>query len=244
MPKHTIASKHLGQNVNWTRWGEIGVPVLFFPTAAADCEEVERFLMVQALAPLLAEGRIKLYSVDSVAGQALLSGKSAAEVAGVQAAYDRFLADELVPAIRHDCRSPDIELVATGPSIGAFHALSLICCHPELVREAICLSGTYDITKWMNHETPMQHYHVSPLHFVRGLPEGGQLHRLRSRFIQLFHGTGRWEEPEQSWRAANVLGARQIPNNVLELPGKDHDWPTWREILPGLLRKSLERQGR
>jgi len=242
--KYSIDSKHLGQRVNWTRWGVIGTPVLFFPTAAADCEEIERFLMVQALAPLLAEGRIKLYSVDSVAGQALLAGKSPAEVAEVQVRYDRFLAGELLHEIRKDCNSADIPLIATGSSIGAFHALSLICCHPDLVSEAICLSGTYDITKWMKREVPHGHYHISPVHFVPGLPETEQLHLLRRRFIQLFHGTGRWEDPDESWRVANVLGAKRIPNDVCELHGKDHDWPTWREVLPGFLRKSLDRLGR
>jgi len=241
--KQKIASSHLRQDVNWTRWGEVGTPVLFFPTAAADCEEVERFLMVQALAPLLAEQRIKLYSVDSIAGQALLAGKSATEVARVQQAYDKFLVNELVPAIRKDCQSADIELIVTGPSIGAFQALSLICRHPELVSEAICLSGTYDITKWMNNEVPYEHYHISPLHFLSRL-EGPQLLLLRQRFIQLFHGTGRWEEPEQSWRMERILGPKGIPNHVEELPGKDHDWPTWREVLPRLLRSSLARQGR
>ena len=86
MPKLKTSwfSQRLGQDVTVTRWGEHGTPVLFFPTAAADAEEVERFLMVRALAPLLDAGRIKLYSVDTVAGQALLSGKSAHEIGRVQ----------------------------------------------------------------------------------------------------------------------------------------------------------------
>jgi len=237
MPKQTIASKHLGQNVNWTRWGEIGTPVLFFPTAAADCEEVERFLMVQALAPLLAEGRIKLYSVDSVAGQALLSGKSAAEVAQVQGRYDRFVYEELVPAIRRDCKSPEIEIVVTGPSIGAFNALSMTCNHPDVFSKAICLSGTYDITKWMNHEVPMAHYLISPLHFLPNLGECDQLARLRKRFVYLAHGTGRWEEPEQSWRVQRVLESKGVPNYVDAWEDYDHDWPTWRKMLPEFLAK-------
>lgn len=237
MSKHTIASQHLGQNVNWNRWGEIGTPVLFFPTAAADSEEVERFLMVQALAPLLAEGRMKLYSVDSVAGQALLSGKSAAEVARVQKRYDRFVYEELVPAIRRDCNSPDIEIIVTGPSIGAFNALSMICNHPDVFSKAICLSGTYDITKWMNHEVPMEHYLISPLHFLPNLGDGPQLARLRQRFVFLAHGTGRWEEPDQSWRVRHVLQSKGIPNYVDPWEGYDHDWPTWRKMLPQFLAK-------
>jgi esterase/lipase superfamily enzyme len=150
-------SHRLGQDVTVTRWGELGTPVLFFPTAAADAEEVERFLMVKALAPLLEAGRIKLFSVDSVAGRVLLSGKGAHEVARMQAQYDAFVYHELVPAIRQDCRTPDAEIIVTGPSIGAFNALSMICRHPDVFSKAVCMSGTYDITKWLNREVPEDH---------------------------------------------------------------------------------------
>ena len=233
--KQSLPSRHLGQRVTFTRWGDVGTPVLFFPTAAADAEEVERFLMVQSLAPLLAEGRIKLYSVDSVAGQALLAGKSASEIGRVQTQYDRFLREELVPAIRADCQSPEIEIVVTGPSIGAFNALSMICRHPDVFSKAICMSGTYDITKWMNREVPIDHYYSSPVHFLPNLGEGEQLARLRQRFVLFTHGTGRWEEPEQSWRAADVLGAKGVPNRVDAWDDRDHDWPTWRDMLPKYL---------
>ena len=228
-------SSRLGQAVTVTRWGEFGTPVLFFPTAAADAEECERFQMVKALDSLLAQGRIKLYSVDSVAGQALLAGKGASEVGRVQTQYDAFVYHELVPAIRKDCRSDSIEIVVTGPSIGAFNALSVICRHPDVFSKAICMSGTYDITKWMDHQVPEDHYYASALHFLPGLGEGEQLARLRQRFILLTHGTGRWEEPSQSWRVADVLGQKGIPNRVDAWHDWDHDWETWREMLPKYL---------
>ena len=228
-------SHRLGQDVTVTRWGTFGTPVLFFPTAAADAEEVERFLMVKALQPLLDAGKIKLYSVDSVAGQALLSGKSAQEVGRMQSRYDAYLYHELVPAIRQDCQSPTAEIVVTGPSIGAFNALSVVCRHPDVFSKAICMSGTYDITKWMNHQVVEDHYFASPLHFLPGLGEGEQLARLRQRFVLLTHGTGRWEEPDQSWRVAEVLGKKGIPNRVDAWEGRDHDWPTWRDMLPRYL---------
>ncbi len=228
-------SHRLGQDVTVTRWGDIGTPVLFFPTAAADAEEVERFQMVAALEPLLAAGRIKLYSVDSVAGKALLSGKTPADVARVQTQYDAFAYHELVPAIRKDCHSPALEIVVTGPSIGAFNALSMICRHPDVFSKAICMSGTYDITKWMNKEVPSDHYFASPLHFLPGLGEGEQLARLRQRFVLLTHGTGRAEEPQQSWRVADALGKKGVPNRVDTWDDWAHDWPTWREMLPKYL---------
>ena len=232
-------SDRLGEEVDVRRWGETGTPVLLFPTAAGDAEECERFLMVDALAPLLAAGRIKLYSVDSVAGRAWTKrGNTAAAAARVQNAFDAFLYHELVPAIRTDCRDDGIEIVVAGASIGAFNALAAICRHPDAFSKAICMSGTYDMSKLMKGEPMTREWRESsPLHFLPDL-QGPILDRLRERFVLLAHGQGRWEEPAQSWRAAEALGHRGIPNRVDEWEEKwDHDWPTWRSMLPKYLEE-------
>ncbi|MHC4992734.1 MAG: esterase family protein, partial [Planctomycetota bacterium] len=79
-------------------------------------------------------------------------------------------------------------------------------------------------------------YYSSPLHYLPNLEEGAQLAELRERFILLATGEGRWEHPGESWGMAHVLGTRDIPNRV-DLWGDhyDHDWPTWREMLPKYL---------
>ena len=228
-------SPRLGREVSAVRWGEVGTPVLFFPTAAADAEEAERFLMVQALGPLLEQQRIKLYSVDSVSGQALVAREGPQAIGRVQDRFDAFLYHELVPLIRADCRSPDVEIVVTGPSVGAFNALSVLCRHPDVFSRAICMSGTYDLTKWMDGQVSQSHYFASPLHFLPELGEGEQLARLRQRFVLLTHGTGRWEDPQQSWRMADILGQQGIPNRVDAWDDWDHDWPTWCKMLPQYL---------
>jgi esterase/lipase superfamily enzyme len=46
-------------------------------------------------------------------------------------------------------------------------------------------------------------------------------------------GEGKWVNPGESWRMANVLGTKGIPNHVDPWgQGYDHDWITWREMLP------------
>ncbi|MBT8424502.1 MAG: hypothetical protein KJO67_05960, partial [Silicimonas sp.] len=63
--------------------------------------------------------------------------------------------------------------------------------------------------------------------------DGPMLEVLQTRFFVLPFGQGRWENPSESWRMAEVLGAKGVPNRV-DPWGKDydHDWPTWREMLP------------
>ena len=146
----------------------------------------------------------------------------------------------VIPAIRSDCKDPSIEVVATGPSIGAFNALAAICRHPDVFSSAICMSGTYDLSKFLEGEVTDDYYHSSPLHFVPNMPDGELLAQLRERFVLITHGTGKWEEPEQSWRVADLLGARGIPNRVDEWGTEwNHDWPTWRNMLPQYLDEVL-----
>ncbi len=231
-------STRLEREVDVVRWGTHGTPLLLFPTAAGDAEEVERFLMLDVLAPLLREGRVKVYSVDSVAGEAMFGEKLPLEQASrIQNRFHDFVRHEVVPAIRADCRSDEIEIVTAGASIGAFHAVAVLCRHPDVFSQAICMSGTYDLTKFTNGKLTHDFYESSPLHFLPHVPEGDHLRKIRERFVILAHGGGRWEEPSQSWRMADALGARGIPNRVDAWGVEwDHDWPTWRAMLPNYLR--------
>ncbi len=45
-------SDRMQQDITLARWGHFGVPVLAFPTAGGDAEEVERHHLVGHLAPL------------------------------------------------------------------------------------------------------------------------------------------------------------------------------------------------
>ena len=218
------------------RWGHLGVPVLLFPTAGGDAEECERFLMIDALSGLMEAQRIKVYSIDSLGTQAILDESIPREnAARVQNRFDEAVYREVVPAIRADCRDAGIEIVVAGASLGAFNALAALCRHPDAYRSAICMSGTYDLTRWMTRSS-QDWYYSSPLDFLPGLNDAGVLEALRKRFVLLTHGTGRWESPKESWNVADLLGSKGIPNRVDEWGSEwDHDWPTWRRMLPEYL---------
>ena len=67
-----IESESLAAIARVSRWGHYGTPVLLFPSAGGDFEEVERFHLVRALAPLIDAGRIMVFSVDGVAARVWL----------------------------------------------------------------------------------------------------------------------------------------------------------------------------
>ncbi|MEM7247844.1 MAG: alpha/beta hydrolase-fold protein [Acidobacteriota bacterium] len=237
-------SHRVEQEVLMCRWGHFGRPVLLFPTAGGDAEEIERMLMIRVLAPLLEAGKIKVYSIDSLPTRVWNDGESSGRHATwLLNAYHQLIFEEAVPAIRQDCEDDSIEVVSAGASIGAFNALAVACRRPDLFRRAICLSGTYDVDRFIRGRDdegvpPGDHdYHVSsPLRFLPSLGEGKQIQLLRERLIIFAHGGGRWETPEQDWRMASVLGAQGVPNRVDPWGSDyDHDWPSWRAMMPKYL---------
>lgn len=227
-------SERLGQTLTLTRWGEVGRPVLVFPTAGGDAGEVERFGLIEAVAPLLADGRVKVYSTDSIAGRSWLDGDDPRHSSWLQNQFDQAVRWEIVPAIAAE--TGDIPIIAAGASIGAFNALASLCRHPDVFGAAIGMSGTYDLEPWLQGHWSDDFYFSSPLHYLPGV-SGDQLEELRRRFVLLATGTGDHENPDESWRIADVLGARGIPNRVDNWPGWTHDWPTWRTMLPVYLHE-------
>jgi esterase/lipase superfamily enzyme len=214
-------SERMQREITLVRWGHFGQPVLLFPTAGGDAEEVERMHLVAALAPLLEAGRLKVYACDSAAGRALLNREGhARHQMWLQNQFHHYVRREVVPAIHADCKSDALPIWATGASIGAFHAAAVVCRFPDVFSRAYAMSGTYDLRL------------SSPLDFVPTLG-GHHLDVLRSRYVLIVSGSGRAEDTGESWRLGNTLGRAGIPNHVdIWGPEWHHDWPTWRVMLP------------
>jgi len=229
-------SDRLQDEITLVRWGTFGRPVLVFPSAGGDAEEIERHGLVDACGQLLAEGRVKLYSVDSVAGQAMMIKAGSPEHrTWLLNQFHDCIRHEVVPAIHADLRDHALEVIATGASIGAFNAVAVLCRYPDVFAAAIGMSGTYRIERF--YDPPWSHdlYFSAPLQFLPNL-EGPQLDLLRRRYVLLASGEGAWEDIGESWQMASTLGAKGIPNRVDNWgPQWEHQWPTWHRMLPQYL---------
>ena len=230
-------SDRVQRTVTLARWGTVGKPVLFFPTAGGDAEEIERWQMLDVLAPLIDAGAIKIYSCDSVAGKALVEGEGSPQHRmWLQNQFQQYVRHEVVPAIRTDCKTPEIEIWTAGASFGAFHAAAVLCRWPDVFTRCLAMSGTYDLGRFFKTDHFTNDYLVSsPQHFVPSL-SGHHLDVLRTRFIELVSGEGKAEALWESWAFANVLGRQGIPNHVDSWgPSWPHDWMTWRKMAPKIL---------
>ena len=234
-------TRRLPQRAHLARWGHFGVPVLIFPTAGGDFEEIERFLLIAALGELIDGGRIKAYSVDATAVRAWLAATtSPQDRARLQDRYYSFIGEEVLQRIRKDCQDEHIEPILAGASLGASTAVSTLCRHPGSFRAAIGLSGLYDLTQGacgMSSEQIAAFCLPSYLSTV----SGPQLEQLRHRAIVLGSGEGDYETPADSKRMSEAFAAKGVPCG-LSLWGSAHahTWSTWREMLPGLVAEQLK----
>jgi esterase/lipase superfamily enzyme len=229
-----------GREITFVRYGISGTPLLLFPTAGGDAEEPERFHLITAIGDFLKDLRLKVYVVDSIAGQAWLKEcRTLEDAAAVQNRFDRCLYREVVPAIHRDCGGDGGLIWTAGASIGAFNALAAVCRHPDVFDKAFCMSGTYNMNRFLQGRINRDYHESSPLDFVPTL-EGAHLDLLRKRFVLLAHGQGEFEDPQQSWNVERVLGPKGIPNRVDAWDNTwRHDWVTWRKMLPQFLGEFL-----
>jgi len=227
-----LDSPALGRAIHVWVYGHWGQPVVVFPSAAGFAHEWEAQGMIAALEPLLAGGRIKLYCPETNVAEAWTRRDAdPAWRIGRHLAYERFVAETLVPAVRADCGATDLPLATAGCSLGASYAALFALKQPETFRWALCMSGRYRMTFLTGGFSNLEIYLSNPLAFVPNL-EGAELERVRRHtFLTLVCGQGPWEEGciEETQELADWCERKGIPHER-DIWGHDsaHQWDWWR----------------
>ena len=217
------------------RYGHWGRPVLVFPSEQGRAWDFANNGMVNAVSSLIDAGRVKLYCVDSHDGASWSAADKPLEARALEhAKYEEWITGAVVPFIHADTGG---DILTTGCSMGAFHALTFACKRADLVPLAMCLSGNYDPGVWRGWgDRGDATYFNSPLSYVGHL-HGDHLDWLRTRLsILLVCGQGQWEDTtgslESTRRMAELLREKEL-RYELDLWGYDvpHDWPSWRAQL-------------
>jgi esterase/lipase superfamily enzyme len=233
-------SSDLGIEMPIAVYGHSGVPLLMFPTAAADYLEYERFLLIDAIARHIDSGRVRVYTINSVNRYGLMNDQAPPQLkARLLATYDSYITHDVIPWIRSDCDDPQARPLTAGASLGAFAALNSTLKHPDLIQGCIAMSGSYDVRDYLAGYDDDDIYYNNPADYMRNLDDDTFLPRLReSVTIVLVTGQGAYESPGRSVQMAAILREKGIPC-TLDLWGLDvaHDWPWWRRMLDYYLGK-------
>ena len=199
-----LYSPAIGASGNVLVYGHYGRPVLVFPAEGGSAHDWDGQGVVHALGDLLEAGRCKLYCIDAFDS-------------GDRGAYESWVIDQVAPFI-HDDQGGHQDILTTGCSMGAFHAVNFVLRRADLFTAAISMSGNYEFgitgevgTCTATTSTGSARARASCSSAARAC---GRTPRARSR------------APSTSPGCCSEKG---IPHE-LDLWGHDvpHDWPSWR----------------
>ncbi len=227
-----LESPALGRRVHLWTFGDVGHPLVVFPSNAGVAHEWQKGGMIDALAPLLAAGRMKIYCPETNVSKSFSGTGSLALRMRHHHAYERFVLETLVPFIREDCHLPHARMVATGCSVGALYSSLFVLKHPETFQRALCLSGTYRASKFFGGASNHDLYLNDPLAFLPNLA-GSALERVRKQVhLTIVVGRGAHEHgciPETEMMG-RLLAKKGIAHH-LAFWGTDssHTYPWWQK---------------
>lgn len=236
---HQWYSPALNKEMPIAVYGHYGYALLMIPTAAADYLEYERFELINTLSPFINEGKIKIFSVNSINTESWMNKQmEGAHKAIRQNQFNHYIYDEVIPFIKN-MTSQDTPIITCGASFGAFHSMNLFLKRPDLINGVIAMSGVYDLMEYTDGYYDEQVYFNSPMHYIPNLHDHETLEKIRRGKIIIATGSGSYEDPEANRRFSEVLHGKSIPHQ-LDIWGPDihHDWSTWKKMLPQLVNRN------
>ena len=121
--------------------------------------------MVEAVAHLLEEGRVKIYCVDSFDAASWNSEGPLEDRARRHALYEDWILNQVVPWIHADSGGP-ADIMTVGASLGAYHSANFAFKRADLFPIAMCMSGVYDVSRIAGGERGDAVYFNNPMDYV------------------------------------------------------------------------------
>jgi esterase/lipase superfamily enzyme len=227
-------SPRLNKHMEIATYGHYGMALLLIPTAAADYLEYERFLLMKVLEKHINDGKIKVFSINSINKESWMNQDMHPRRKAIRhQEFNDYVFEEVIPYIKTHT-SEDTPIITCGASFGALHSMNLFLKRPDLINGVVALSGCYDLSSYTDDYFDEDVFFNSPEHYIPGLTDDWYLSRIRNaKKILIATGSGNWEDPESSRRFSTILNQKGIPHE-LDVWGHDmpHDWDTWRKMLP------------
>ncbi len=235
-------SESLGRDMEYKTYGDSGHGIIVFPSQNGRFYDYEDFGMVSILSEYIDEGLIRLVCVDSIDSETW-SDRDGDEHRRItrHEQWFRYVTDELIPDVRlYDGET----FMATGCSMGGYHAGNFFFRRPDLFDTLLALSGLYHADYFFPGYTDPLVYDNSPYDCLANMPDDHfYLDIYRQRRIVMCVGQGRWEDGmlESTGQMDEVMQEKNVPAWV-DYWGHDvdHDWPWWRRQIAYFIPIILE----
>ncbi|MFH2219467.1 MAG: alpha/beta hydrolase-fold protein [Pseudomonadota bacterium] len=241
--EHRWYSTNLDREMALKIYGHWGQPIIVFPCSRGRYFDYEGMGMINAIAGFINDGRIKVFCVDSIDAESWYNCTvPPADRNARHEAYDRYVVEEVIPFIRHHCRSPDVRAMTNGCSMGAYHAVNFYLKHPDVFEGTIALSGLYRLDRnefGLSAADMPAVYFNSPMNYLPGI-DTWYLERYRQGTIIVCVGQGAWEEEAVAdTRSLDTLFKEKFVPAWVDFWGRDvnHDWPWWYKQMNYFLQR-------
>lgn len=208
---------------------------MVFPSARGRFHEYEDFQMIHTLTEFIEGGKIKVFCPDGNDWESWFNDSiPPAMRARRHNDYQNYIINEVHPFISHHNKSDFVQVMGTGSSFGAYHALNFGLKFPWHFSHLICLSGNYDVRErvWGYYDDEI--YFNSPKDYIPNLADHETLEAIRRIKIALVVGQGPWEGNciDGTIEMSGILNAKAI-GHERALWGYDipHDWTSWRKMI-------------
>lgn len=236
---HKWWSPNLGHDMELKVYGYYGKPLLVFPAQGGRFYEYEDFQMISAIRSFIENGQVKVFTIDSIDNQSWANwGAHPADRARRHQDYDRYITQEVTPFVNQHCGDDGQKMVATGCSMGAYHAANFFFRHPDIFDSVISLSGLYQLSSFIGDYMDDNVYFNSPLSYLPNMNDPWFIDQYRQSAIIICCGQGAWEDAmlADTYALQRILSDKNIPAWI-DIWGGDvnHDWPWWRKMMPHFL---------
>jgi esterase/lipase superfamily enzyme len=235
--KRELQSWHspaLNKHMEIATYGHYGFSLLLVPTAAADYLEYERFQLIDAISKYIDEGKVKVFSINSINRESWMNNEMNARHKSIRhTQFNDYVFNEVIPFIKNSS-GQDTPIIICGASFGALHSMNLFLKRPDLIQGVIAMSGCYDLSEYTKGYYDDDVYFNSPQQYMVNLNDAYFLSHIRaSSHIHIVAGSGNYEDPEASRTFSGILASKGI-DHELDIWGADipHDWQSWRMMLP------------
>jgi esterase/lipase superfamily enzyme len=221
-------SRALGEDFELKAYGTSGKPAMAFPTSCGRFFDYENNGMTGAMAEFIERGDVTVFAVDGRDAETWYKPVRDEWIGRRHAQYEECVNREAVPFLREACGVRE-KFLATGNSMGAFHAANFFLKFPEVFDSAVCLSGLYAIRGELGGYCDPGVAASEPLCYLPGVTDEALLSRLREGYMVIAHGRGAWEAfNDQASALASLCAVKGIPCWYDPWgPEWPHDWRTW-----------------
>jgi esterase/lipase superfamily enzyme len=233
-------SRHLGRDMETKRYGHAGRPLVTWPTSNGRFFQYEDTGTIESLAAFIERGQVQVFTLDGIDWETFTQkgGDHHARIARHEDFF-RYVREEALPEFvvvaRASNGGAELKPIASGCSMGAFHAANFTFRFPELMAGCIALSGVYSAEDFFGGALDGQVFYNSPIDYLAGLTDDRMLARIRALRLIFCVGRGAHEGPmiRDTRKLEDVLRAKNIPAWI-DFWGEDvaHDWPWWKKQLP------------